>query len=329
LIYGFAIPPEYELLYSAGKLIRRGALLINAEGGGIVAHLQETAALAQQAASFAPPLNAAIQTVNAAASIAAVIQNQQIKHKLDVVQSILGTVQGLQIATLATSVVGIGVSAVGTAVLCHRIDSLRRDLGDLGKELTDFRNDWNTDQLETLLNAARTRLERLGSVSARRNPRMVLEEAEPVLHEVFNEFASRANKLLSGPNIPVTALRVVVDGLAISGGARLKALFLMDEAEEAARSARAQLTPLIQMTLSMPADRLADRLTNSTSPRDEAQALSALVSEMRYRAASIPPLIEHLRHSNFQPSAYLKAAEEEQSAPIMFVPTTPSLGKAM
>lgn len=326
MIYGFAIPPEYELLYAAGKLIRRGALLINADGGGIVAHLQETAALAQKAASLATPLSAAAQTVNVAAGITGVIQNQQIKHKLDVVQSILGTVQGLQIATLATSVVGIGVSAAGTAVLCHRIDGLRRDLGDLGKDLTEFRNDWNTGQLETLLNAASTRLERLGSISARKNPRMVLEEAEPVLHEVFNEFASRANKLLSRPDIPAAALRIVVDGLAISGGARLKALFLLDEAEEAKRSARAQLAPLVQMTLSMPADRLAVRLTNSTSPREEAQALSALASEMRYRAASIPPLIDHLEQSDFLPSSYLKAAEEEEEAPLMVVPIAVSKG---
>lgn len=323
MIYGFAIPPEYELLYAAGKLIRRGALLINSEGGGIVAHLQETAALAQKAATFATPLTAAAQTVNVATGITSVIQNQQIKQKLDLVQSILGTVQGFQVATLAASTIGIGVSAVGTTMLCQRIDGLRRELGDLNKDLTEFRNEWNMAQIETLQNAASTRLDRLGSISARRNPSSVLDEAEPVLHEAFNEFAARASKLLSRPEIPAAALRVIVDGLAISGGARLKALFLMDEAQEAKRCAKAQLVPLIEMTLSMPADRLADRLISSASPHEESQRLSAIASEMRYRVASIPLLVEHLEQSNFRPSAYLKAAEEEQNAPLMFVPVAP------
>lgn len=35
--YLFSVPPQYQALVEAGKLIRRGALLINSDGGGIVA----------------------------------------------------------------------------------------------------------------------------------------------------------------------------------------------------------------------------------------------------------------------------------------------------
>ncbi len=44
MTYTFGIPNDLQALWSAGKLVRRGALLINSQGGGIVGHLQETAA---------------------------------------------------------------------------------------------------------------------------------------------------------------------------------------------------------------------------------------------------------------------------------------------
>ncbi len=320
MIYGFAVPAQYQALLAAGQLVRRGALLINADGGGIVAHLQETGALARAVGGFANPLTAVTQLATLATNMVTVAQNNQIKKQIDLVQTMLGAVQGLQVATLATSVIGLGVSAAGSAIVCQRIEALRHELGELGKDLSDFRSEWNIDRLETLLGTARTRLERLESVSSRTNPRIVLEEAEPILHEVFNEMAARGRKLLMRDNVPIAALQIIMNGMAISGGARIKSLFLMDEGEEAKRSAHAQVTTLIQMTHSMPADRLAGRISGSSTPKEDSLQVARLASDMRYQLASIPPLIDHLAMSDFRPSAYLAAAEEEKDQPLMFLP---------
>ncbi|SFQ05042.1 hypothetical protein [Tranquillimonas alkanivorans] len=320
--YIFAIPPQYQALFEAGKLIRRGALLINAEGGGIVAHLQETSALAKIAGSLVNPLAMVSQVGGLATGAISVVQNEQIKHRIETMQQMLGMMQGLQVATLATSLVGLGVSAAGTALVCQRIETLRRELQHLGEDVVAFRDEWRMTDLQNLLDRAMTRVERIGTARSRANARAVLEEADPVLHETFNAMMSRGKILMAADAISVDALRIVLDGLSISGSARTRALFLLDEPEEARTSAEAQTMAMTQLTLAMPADRLATKIADVSVPKDAALQIASIISETRHRTASIPSLIDHLAVRDIQPSAYLAAAEEEAEAPLMFFPVS-------
>ncbi|HCY99435.1 MAG: hypothetical protein A3D16_23590 [Rhodobacterales bacterium RIFCSPHIGHO2_02_FULL_62_130] len=324
--YLFAIPPQYQALVEAGKLIRRGALLINADGGGIVAHLQETRGFAKGGFELLSklgagnPISMAGQVANLAASGVMIRQNQQIKQTLNEVRDTLDFVKGIGVANLATSVVGIGVTVAATAVLVQRIESLRVNLENFAKEVTEFRDEWRTNELEKLLQAASTELDRIDGVHRRVNGRPVLEAAERDLHHVFDQMAARARSLFMRKEIPVAAVRIVLDGLSISGSARIKALFLMDEAEEAKASAQAQVKNLMDMTIAMPADRLAGRLVGTTSHREEAAALSARMASMRDTAVGILPLVDELQRQDLRASAYLVAAEKEEDAPLMFLP---------
>jgi hypothetical protein len=324
--YLFAIPPQYQALVEAGKLIRRGALLINADGGGIVAHLQETRGFAKGGFELLSklgagnPISMAGQVANLAASGVMIRQNQQIKQTLNEVRDTLDFVKGIGVANLATSVVGIGVTVAATAMLVQRIESLRVNLENFAKEVTEFRDEWRTNELEKLLQAASTELDRIDGVHRRVNGRPVLEAAERDLHHVFDQMAARARSLFMRKEIPVAAVRIVLDGLSISGSARIKALFLMDEAEEAKASAQAQVKNLMDMTIAMPADRLAGRLVGTTSHREEAAALSARMASMRDTAVGILPLVDELQRQDLRASAYLVAAEKEEDAPLMFLP---------
>jgi hypothetical protein len=94
----------------------------------------------------------------------------------------------------------------------------------------------------------------------------------------------------------------------------------MDEAEEAKASAQAQVKNLMDMTIAMPADRLAGRLVGTTSHREEAAALSARMASMRDTAVGILPLVDELQRQDLRASAYLVAAEKEEDAPLMFLP---------
>lgn len=323
--YLFSVPPQYQALVQAGKLIRRGALLINADGGGIVAHLQETRGFAKggfellNQLSAGNPVNMVGQVANLAASGVVIRQNQQIKQTLIEVRDTLDVVKGIGVANLATSLVGIGVTVAATAVLVQRIESLRVNLENFAKEVTAFRDEWRTNELEKLLQAASTELDRIDGVHRRVNGRPVLEVAERDLHHVFDQMAARARPLFMRKEIPVAAAQIILDGLSISGSARIKALFLMDEAEEAKASAQSQVKTLMDMTIAMPADRLAGRLVGTTSHREEAAALSARMASMRDTAVGILPLVDELQRQDLRASAYLAAAENEEEAPLMFL----------
>jgi hypothetical protein len=323
MTYEFMIPEQYRALIAAGKLVRRGALIIDPNARRIVGHLQETAQLAQTVSGMANPVSAAMKVAELGMGAINTFQLEQVKKRLATMQEMLGVIEGLQVATLATSVVGIGVSAASAAIVCQRINLLRDDVTKLGKEVAEFRDEWRTTQLQELLDKAMTRVERLGSIRNRNNQHSVLQEAETVLHDVFTASLSRGKALLKMENIPVDALQIIVDGLMISGANRVKALLLLDEADEAKNVAAHQVKVFGELTVAMPSDALASKLGATKNPLDVAKQVSAIFSEARLQSASVPHLAEHLSSVGMKPSAFLKIADEEAESPLLFLLTSP------
>jgi hypothetical protein len=320
MIYEFMIPDKYQALLAAGKLVRRGALIIDPDAGRIVGHLQETARLAHTVSGVANPVSAALKMAEVGMGAINAVQLEQVKKRLDSMQNMLGVIEGLQVATLATSVVGIGVTAASAAIVCHRINLLRDDVGKLGKEVAEFREEWRTTQLQELLDKAMTRVERVGSVRNRNDQRSVLQEAETVLHDVFNASLSRGNALLKMDAIPIDALQIIIDGLTIAGTTRVKALLLLDETEEAKTAAAVQVKAFGELTFAMPSDMLGSRLKEAQNPLEIAKQVSAILSEARLQSASVPHLVEHLSSEGIKPSDFLKIADEEKDSPLLFLP---------
>lgn len=323
MTYEFMIPAKYQALLAAGKLVRRGALIIDPNAGRIVGHLQETARFAQTVSGMANPVSAALKVAEFGMGTINTFQLEQVKKRLATMQEMLGVIEGLQVATLATSVVGIGVSAASAAIVCHRINLLREDVTKLGKELAEFREEWRTTQLQDLLDKAMTRVERVGSIRNRNDQRGVLQEAETVLHDVFTASLSRGKALLRMENLPIDALQIIIDGLMISGATRVKALLLLDEGEEAKNVAAQQVKVFGELSVAMPSDALASRLGAAKNPLEVAKQVSAIFSEARLQSASVPHIVAHLSSEGMQPSAFLQIADEEAETPILFMPTVP------
>lgn len=322
MMYEFAVPPKYQALLAAGKLIRRGALLIDPQAGQIVAHLQETQKLAQAFGLMGNPASLALNIAQQGIGALNTIQLEQVKKRLDQVQQTLGVIEGLQAANLATSLVGIGVTVVSTAIVCQRINLLRDDIKTLEREVGAFRDEWRMTRLQELLGTAMTCVERVGSSRHRNDPVKVLTDAETVLHEVFNETHRSGQALLKMENIPIEAIQVVIDGLMISGATRIKALLLLDEGAEARLAAERQVRALGDLTLTMPSDVLMSKLTGIANPVEVTRQVSAVLSEARSQAASVPHLVEHLDRNGMRPSEFLRIADEEKDAPILFLPQT-------
>lgn len=321
MIYEFIIPDKYQALLAAGKLIRRGALLIDPDAGRIVGHLQETARFAHTASRLTNPVSAAMKVAEVGLGAINAVQLEQVKNRIDTMQNMLGVIEGLQVATLATSVVGVGVTAASAAIVCHRINLLRDDVGKLGKEVAAFREEWRTAQLQELLDKAITRVERVSTAQNRNDQRSVLQEAETVLHDVFNASLSRGIALLKMDTVPFDALQIIIDGLIISGATRVKTLLLLDEAEEAKTAAAMQVKAFGELTFAMPLDILASRIEAAKNPQDIARQVSAIFSEARLQSASVPHLIEHLLAKGLQTSDFMKIVDEEKDRPLLFLPT--------
>lgn len=321
MIYEFAVPDKYKALLEAGEIIRRGALLINPKNRKIVAHLQETARVAKAVSELGSPVSAFLKAADVGTTVANTIQLERVKKQLAVMDETLGVVQGLQIANLATSVVGIGVTAASTAIVCHRINLLRDDVTQLAKDVSTFREEWLISQLQALLDKATTRVERIGSIRNRNEQRSVLQEAETVLHDVFTAFLSRGKALFKMDDVPLQALQIIIEGLLVSGTARVKALFLMDEIEEAKYVARSQVQSFGDFTLLIPQDVLIGKLTGVENPINVARQISLTLSEARYQAAGVPHLAEHLQTVEMPSSLFLRIVDDEENHPLLFLPS--------
>ncbi|PKQ11609.1 MAG: hypothetical protein CVT70_13525 [Alphaproteobacteria bacterium HGW-Alphaproteobacteria-1] len=321
MTYSFVVPPELQAMLEAGKLIRRGALLINANGGGIVAHLQETGAF-----SAIQPLGSALLSltgVNSAGSLVtgaiSVVQNEQIKRRIDTMQSMLGAMQGLQVATLAGSIASLGVSAAGTAIVCQRLEKLRRDVQSIQDSVLAFRDEWRASELQQLLDKATNRIERVDGAALRVDRRSVLTEAEQVLHETFDAMHKRVHLLYTREAIPIDSLRLLLDGMAVTGGAQIKALFLLEEPMAAKDQASRQFQKIAQLTTEMPADLLVGRLDGTDAAEQNAHDVDVTLAEMRHRIASLPSLVDYLDLQGHSSRSYIEAAEAEHDAPLMIM----------
>jgi hypothetical protein len=116
----FEIPDKWLDLVLRGDVIRDGVNLIWKNSGRIAGHVQETGQLAR-ALGGANPITAVLQT---ASSLTANVQLEQVK-------SMLHTVQLLSGATLVTSLVGVGVSVAGFAIIAKRLGTMQHTLRGL------------------------------------------------------------------------------------------------------------------------------------------------------------------------------------------------------
>lgn len=321
MTYSFVIPPELQAMWEAGKLIRRGALLVNAHGGGIVAHLQETGAFSaiQPLGSVLSSLTGVTSAGSLVTGAISVVQNEQIKRRIDTMQSMLGAMHCLQLATLAGSIASIGVSAAGTAIVCQRLDKLRRDVQLTQDSVLAFRDEWRAYELQQLLERATNRIERVNGASARRDPKPLLTAAEQVLQETFDAMHNRVKLLYTREAIPIDSLRLLLDGMAVTGGAQIKALFLLDDPTAAKDEALRQFQKLARLTTDMPADLLAERLGGTELAEQHARDEAVTLSETRHRVASLPSLVDHLDRQGMSARGYLETAEAEADAPLMIL----------
>jgi len=330
----FVIPKEFARAGSridpAAGILRRGALLMDESTGRILGHLQETGALRelvnqQGSGGLGKLVDVGLSLgggpLDAATGIYGLVQNEQIKARLAAMQTMMGNLQTLQIATLASSVVGIGVTVASTMMILKRLRDLKTDLARIEDAVDRIPAQLTINTLIDVLIVIETQLERLEEASVRRNPRPVLEEAEAALHEGFNAIVTRLQMLQGQGGLDAAWLAALFRGLALCGAAQSQVLLQLDDAAALVRRTRGQIGKLEQLAFTLPQDVLEIDL--GIAP-PTAERLAAEAAETRLRFASTLMLAEQLQVQSIPGPKYLAKAAAEEEQPLLVLPHVPA-----
>lgn len=306
----FDIPLQFRTAHLAGDIIRSGALLRDPSTGRIVAHLQETGALQkllQTGLSFDP---------TGATGLIGIAQNVAISRKLNAMQAMMGTLQTLQIATLASSVVGIGVTAASTAMILRRLDQVDRSLGGLEASVAELPSKWREMNLRSKLVTVRSALERLQEAEVRPDAKDVITAVEEKMNYVFDELHSGIAEVVIEARVDAGLLRALLAGLALCGGAQIKSLLWLDMKEAAELRARHQCVKFQNLAFLMPRDLTVDRFDGD---QKTAFGISQDFSEVRLRIASLPSLARTLISQKINGREYIQRVEQEETEPYLLI----------
>lgn len=309
----FDVPARFLLGFHTGQLERYGAILKDVDTGRIVGHLQETNVFQKAlgtSLSFDP---------TGATSLIGVAQNAAISHKLDAMQAIMGTLQTLQIATLASSVVGIGVTAATAAMILGRLNEIDGTLARIEGSITALPSKWREMDLRRKPVTVGTAAERLQEAEVRRDAEGIVREVEERLSYVFDELHDGVCNVVVEGRVDAGLLRSLLAGLALCGSAQIKSLIWLDMKEAAELRARQQFAKLQELAFRMPRDVMAERMEGGT---EQALGISRDCSEIRLRVASQPDLARVLISRGIHGREFIERIQAEDSEPLLLLPTS-------
>ena len=318
----FDIPASLLGRYAAGDLVRSGALLREAGTGRIVAHLQETAGLTRLAGAGLNPASMIADGVQ-------MYQNEQIKAGLAVVQS-------LQLANLALTGVGIGVSVAGFAIVCRKLDRIEAGLGEIAGLLKQVARGVEGIQqhlIRSELAALRAELRRIDEAWSRTDAEAQWRIASDHLLTLEQTFFDHARSLNSAGD-EGSLREQMVDAFALAGGARISALLAAGEDGVAGKAGHRFARSTAELTGSIGAPQLlrnmlarepatvdpSARLNAIERLRPQAKQRAMALREREDGAATAPLTIAALARSGVSGREWLERARGELEAPLNCLP---------
>jgi hypothetical protein len=308
----FSVASEHIPGLLSGQVVRYGAILKDASTGQILGHLQETGVaqkILQAGFSFDP---------TGVTGLVGVAQNVAIAGKLNSMQQALGSLQVLQYATLFSSVVGVGVTAASTAMILKRLSAVDDALARIEASFDSLPTKWRELSLRSRLVDVSTSIERLHEASLRSDASKVILQVEKDLQKGFNHIHDGLCSVVIEAKVDPGLLRALLAGLSLCGASEFKALVWLDEKDAAQHRSRVQFEKLRQLAFLMPRDQLARRLVDD---EELSFAISKECSEIRYRVASQPALIQSLIDSDINGRAYIEQIQQEEKEPLLLLPT--------
>jgi hypothetical protein len=317
----FKIPAEYAAAHASQELVRFGALLKDSGTGQIVAHLQETGAAHKLLDTAVKAPFSPLEAISAPASIAA---NAQLLELKSMVQGL----QTLQFANLGATVVGIGISAIGFAVMSRKLSSISAEIGGLESQVALGFLEMRDSQLRQHLSAVRGLYERAKQAFARPYAGKEWDSIACAMADESAYFRGEIEYVLAKDEVDFDLFASLVHSLALCNSGRIKCLMLAGELKAAQRVAIDvgdcyndlfdKLTP-IELARARAASGEAS-FPEELSLKSELKSAKELVDGLRDLqdvSLSQPYLLDSLIAKGIDGASYIKALEEEKQHAVL------------
>jgi len=315
------VPGELLAGVASGEYRVAGSIIQSVSSGRIIGHLQETSAISSLL--NLTPLGLSQMALDAVT----VVQNEQIKAAVAVVQS-------LQVANLALSGIAIGVSVAGTTILANRIarveekvDAILPHLAAIVRGLEVMRAERIAEDFTRLRTLADQVEEAWLPSASQREWIAIARDA----HFLADGFERRAREL--GAADDVLSTEPFVEAFAVASGLRVTARMASSQDDMAREAANARSLTLVQLGQGMQLGRLA----LASAPIEVAgtpiwqDALEHRVADLRsmiggvrdreLAAAGTAETIAELARQGVSGRAWLETCRSESDFPVVYLPS--------
>ncbi|MDH7974539.1 hypothetical protein QH494_20305 [Sphingomonas sp. AR_OL41] len=315
------IPGQLLVGVASGEYRVSGSIIQSVTSGRIVGHLQETSAFSSLLSSGPMALpQMALEAVS-------VVQNEQIKAAVAVVQA-------LQVANLALSGISIGVSIAGTALLARRIarveqkvDTILPGLAAVARGIEGLRAERIADDF-TRLRTLADQVEEAWLPSATHAEWTAIARDS---HFLADSFERRARELNDARDR--LANEPFIDAYALASGLRVTARLAAGQDDMARQAATARTYSLVALGEPI---RLG-RLVLAGAPDDEIAATPRWQERLDHRIQDFLPIVTSARERELAAAAsaetldelarqeisgrdWLEVSRSETNSPLLFLP---------
>jgi hypothetical protein len=325
-----AIPAHLSAGVKAGEFRVYGSIIKSVLNGQIAGHLQETTGLADLAGKAltggVPGLGTAVDLAGHTASL---VQNEQIK-------AAIGIVRNLQIADLALSAAGIGVSVAGFAVLAAKIGRVEAKVEAMGDRLDEIARGvefLKRDRVAEDFARLRSILQQLDEAWLLTDPAPQWRHVSEAAILLANQFERRAHEVLGDMPDPAAA-EPFLEALAFASSARVQARLASGEDAVARRAAEEGASALMRAGDRLRVGQAAITAAHNASSAPGAQgwsaALDGAAAKLREHVAAVRAreiaaigtalTLKELDSQGISGRAWLEEARAEQSSPFIFLP---------
>jgi len=335
----YVIPPALETAHATGAVRLFGAVLKETATGRIVAHVQPTGMFDQVLATATKGLGATVSQGFSPLGAAALVQNQMIWGKLNEINSTLGVLQSLQIASLAVSGLGLGISLANLVVLQRGLKRIEQHLDHLADAIERVTANRRRDEVRHDLNQIRVQIDVVASLDDRADkvtPGHGAQQALAALAgrvetHVLNHLEEIRTSRVTESDLDLIWSLTAAIRLCHDMGAR--ALYTIDDLGGAAALTARQATRFVELVDTMqPPDALArlaaigaDDRQSATEARDRllpfAQRLRTGLHETAASLMSQSTLSRQLIEQGARGPEYIEAVNEHSDVPLLFLPS--------
>lgn len=360
------IPEPVIAKVLSGDAVVFGGVIRDAATGQIMAHVQQTGGslieLAGRALPFDPLnslmsgveiaqnqhilqgvewLQGALQIqmgmsgVNLLSSIFGVVQNEQIKARLEDMNATLLLVQGLQVAEMIGSGLMMGVGILNQTMMRRRLESIERGIDRIGERLDQAEAKDRRRRIGTLMREIHAQVEIGDSLSVRRQPHHAAAAVEGHLSNsiarLTEELEERLDNLPPGRADAAAAVAEahrIAQAIQLGRASQFQTLFEVDEPAAAAQLSDRHTSEARRIAwLVEPVEILSrtDAGDDASDAAETAQLVAQTITLMDALQATTRTMLgnsllaSRLASNGWSSRAYLAEARRTEAAPVMML----------